>query len=272
VVISQDIRQTIHRLGLVDRPLCLHASFRSFGGVADGPGAIIAGLLAEGCTVIVPTFSWGFAVPPPPELRPARNGWDYERFKGPTSGIGRIYTPDTMEVDKDMGIISATVVAWPGRVRGYHPLCSFTAVGPLAHQLISGQKPSDVCAPLKRLAEAEGSIILMGVGLDKMTLLHLAEQRAGRTLFRRWANDLTGAPMAVETGGCSDGFDNFTPHLAPLLKVVHVGQSQWRVFSARQVLEVASRAIQEQPGLTHCGNSNCDRCRDAIAGGPILSH
>ncbi len=171
-----------------------------------------------------------------------------------------------------MGLISATVVAWPGHVRGYHPLCSFTAVGPLAPLLISGQKPSDVYAPLKRLAKAKGSIILMGVGLDKMTLLHLAEQRAGRTLFRRWANDLTGAPMAVETGGCSGGFDNLTPVLAPLMKVIQVGQSQWRVFSARQVLAVASRAIQEQPGLTHCGNSDCDRCHDAVAGGPILSH
>src|SRR5689334_13410001 len=67
------VRQAVRALGLGQQPLCVHASFRSFGGVSGGPAAVVDGLLDEGCTVLVPTFSWGYEVPPPPGLRPARN-------------------------------------------------------------------------------------------------------------------------------------------------------------------------------------------------------
>jgi len=78
-------------------------------------------------------------------------------------------------------------------------------VGPLAQQLISGQQPLNVYAPFRALAEAGGWVVLMGVGPDKLTLLHYAEQLAGRIPFRRWANDPAGpsrsrpaaAPMAL---------------------------------------------------------------------------
>jgi aminoglycoside 3-N-acetyltransferase len=203
-------------------------------------------------------------------MKPARNGWNYDKFKWPTSGIGRVYTPDTAEIDKDMGAIPAAVVAMPQRIRGNHPLCSFSAVGSLAGELISGQRPLDVFAPLKALAEANGSVVLMGVGLKQMTLIHLAERMAGRNLFRRWANGSDGQPMDVEVGGCSDGFGNFEPILSPLMRETKVGQSTWRVFPAKGTLEAAVRAIQEDPWVTHCGNPRCDRCNDAVVGGPIL--
>jgi aminoglycoside 3-N-acetyltransferase len=96
-VTLQQIRHAVQELGLARQPLCVHASLRSFGWVEGGPSAIIDGLLAEGCTVLVPTFSWVYAVPPPPNDRPPQNGWDYDRFAGPISGIERVYTPSSRE-------------------------------------------------------------------------------------------------------------------------------------------------------------------------------
>ncbi|RIK36138.1 MAG: hypothetical protein DCC57_22735, partial [Chloroflexi bacterium] len=64
-------------------------------------------------------------------------------------------------------------------------------------------------------AEAGGFVLLMGVALETMTLLHLAEQVAGRVPFRRWANDRQGRPQQVEAGGCSDGFGRLAPLLEP---------------------------------------------------------
>jgi len=75
--------------------------------------------------------------------------------------------------------------------------------------------------------------------------------------------------MEVEVGGCSDGFGNFEPILSPLMKERKVGESLWHVFPAKDALELAARAILKNPGLTHCGDSNCERCNDAIMGGPI---
>ena len=104
-----------------------------------------------------------------------------------------------------------------------------------------------------------------------MTLLHLAEKEAGRTLFRRWANDAHGQPMAVEVGGCSEGFGKLEPYLRPIMRRTNVGQSRWTLLPAGQALAYAAAAISANPQITHCGIEACERCNDAVRGGPILS-
>ena len=270
MVTAQDIANAVPRMGLSGLPVCVHASLRSFGWVDGGAPAVVKGLLTEGCTVLVPTFSWTFAVPPPAKLRRPRNGWDYDTWEASSVGEGRIFTPDSNEIDvEDMGAIPASVLAMPERLRGYHPLSSFSAIGPLAAQLTSGQMPLHVWAPLEALAEAGGSVVLMGVGLQEMTLLHLAEQRAGRNPFRRWANGADGEPIEVESGGCSDGFENLRSALLSLQKECVVGNSRWLIFPASLTLEVAAAAIRADPMITHCGKPH-GRCNDAVLGGPLL--
>lgn len=269
-VTIQDIRFAIQDLRLSGRPLCVHASLRSFGWVEGGAQAIVDGLLADGCSVMVPAFSWAFAVPPPEDMRPARNGWDYDAYVGPTAGLGRVYSPEAMDIDRDMGAIPAAIMDMPRRVRGNHPICSFCAVGPLAARLVSEQGPLNVYAPFRALAEAAGTVVLMGVGFDKMTLLHCAEQMAGRTMFRRWANGPDGREMQVEAGGCSGGFSRLEPVLSSLERRTTVGRSLWRVFPAREALDAAARTIRENPEMVHCDNSRCGRCNDAAAGGPLV--
>ena len=269
MVTQFDIQNAVRALQLTGHALCVHASLRSFGWVEGGAQTVVEALLAEGCTVLTPTFT-EYGVAPPPELRPARNGWDYDHFTRDWPGIGKIYTPATNEIDPvEMSAISAAVVQRPERVRGNHPLCSFTAVGPLAHALIAEQAPLRVNAPLTALAAMDGFVVLMGVGLEQMTLLHLAEQQAGRNLFRRWANGPDGQTIAVETGGCSDGFGKLEPVLAPLMQQITVGQSLWRVFPAKRTLAIAAEAIRREPLITHCGQA-CERCDNAVLGGPLL--
>jgi aminoglycoside N3'-acetyltransferase len=268
----QEIQQAIQHLGLSGRALCQHASLRSFGWVEGGASAVLQRFLAEKCTVLVPTFSWNaFSVPAPVGMRPERNGYDYAVPRPPSPGMNRIYTPQTQEIDLDMGAIPAAVVAFPQRVRGNHPLCSFSAIGPQAKELVAGQEPLHVFAPLEALAATQGWVLLMGVGLESMTLIHLAEQKAGRRLFRRWANGLDRQPMEVEVGGCSYGFEQLTPLLASIEKRLEVGQSLWRAFAAKDILEIARQAIQHNPSITHCSEEACWRCQDAIAGGPLLT-
>ncbi len=219
---------------------------------------------------MVPTFSWGFAVPPPAIDRPARNGWDYDEFAGPTAGLGRVYDPSSNEIDADMGAVAAAALGMKGRVRGNHPLCSFTAVGPKAEELVTEQAALDFCAPVRALASAEGLAVLMGVNLTAMTALHLAEKMAGRRLFIRWANGPDRVPMRVEVGGCSQGFDKLAPLLRPLARRVEVGHSVWRIFPVQDLLSLAAGAIKRNPMTTHCGSPKCERCNDAAMGGPIV--
>jgi len=166
-----------------------------------------------------------------------------------------------------MGTIPAAALARPERMRGNNPLCSFTALGPGAN-LVREQRPLDVYAPLRLLGARGGFVLLIGVGLERMTLIHLAEEKGGRTLFRRWANGPDGRPQEVEVGSCSDGFRKLEPVLAPLARETRVGESLWRAFPARETVDAATAAIRERPDITHCGSADCLRCADAVAGGP----
>jgi len=270
-VASTDIQAAVRQFGLEGKPLCVHSSLRSFGRVDGGARAVLEGLLAADCTVLVPSFSSYFAIAPPDGMRPERNGWDYSvRWALPKSTRLR-YMPSSELIDSDMGALPAAVVSSRERVRGNHPLNSFSALGSLAGDLVRHQSPLDVYAPLRAISERSGYVVLMGVGLDRMTALHLAEQNAGRTLFRRWSDDPEGKPMMVTIGSCSEGFPNLDSVLAPLEHRITVGESLWRVFPLRAVLVAAERAIRHIPEITRCDDPECDRCGDAIAGGPLLT-
>lgn len=268
VVTGQDVRQALRGLGLPGRTVCLHSSLSSFGQVVGGAVAVVRAFLDEGCTLLVPTFSSVFEVAPPPHLQFERNGWDYSAPTSPRHMPERVYTPEVPDIDRGMGAIPLAVIPWLGRVRGNHPLDSFTAVGPRAAELIAGQAPLDVYAPLTALIRTDGFVLLMGVGLEKVTLLHLAEKEAGRTLFRRWANDPNGRPMAVEVGGCSEGFGKLELHLRHAMRRISVGRSRWTLLPAGQVLAYAAPAISANTRITHCVVGECERCNDAVKGGP----
>ena len=266
---GEAIRAGVRELGLSGLPLEVHSSLSSFGRVEGGAATVVDSLLAEGCTVVVPTFtSPAYLVEPPEAMRLDRNGVDYESFNT-AGGAHRVFTPETNDVNTTMGVIPAEVLGRPERIRGSNPLCSFAALGPLADR-VREQRPLDVYAPLRILAAKDGWALLMGVDLRSLTLLHLAEEKAGRRLFRRWANGQDGKPMEVEVGSCSQGFLNFESILAPLACVTLVGESRWVAYPARQSLAAAVEAIRADPGITHCGDADCLRCRDAIAGGPGL--
>jgi aminoglycoside N3'-acetyltransferase len=270
IVTQRDIRAALQAFNFSGAAICVHASLRSFGHLVGGAMSVRDAFLKEGCTLLVPSFSWSFAVPPPLDQRIPQNGWDYEVYAGSRAGLNRIYTSETNEIDKEMGAIAKAVINHAHRARGQHPLCSFSAVGRYATELISGQQPNDVYAPLMQLTKRKGFVLLIGVSLDKVTLLHLAEKQAGRHLFRRWANNSRELPFAVEVGGCSDGFTKFATELQSMMQTTRVGHSAWHLLSASELLERATTMIHMNPDITHCGNSNCIRCNDAVAGGPLL--
>lgn len=263
-----DIVQAIRQLTLSHRAVCIHCSLRSFGGIDGGPCAIIDAFLGEGATVLVPAFSWAFFAIPPQDQRPQRNGSRYQ-FSGRTSTTS-VYTMNSSVIDAQMGALPAAVLDYNERHRGSHPLCSFAAVGPMASELVSPQKPDDVWAPLESLALHDGAVLLMGVDFTKLTLAHLAEKRAGRRPFLRWALGPSGNVMSAEVGGCSDGFSKFGAVLSPLTAITQVGRSRWTCLPAKKSLQVLVRAIRDRPQITQCDDPRCERCPDAVAGGPLV--
>jgi aminoglycoside N3'-acetyltransferase len=272
-VTTQDIRDGITRLGIAGKPICLHASLRSFGCVAGGADAVIDGILDSGSTLLVPTFSSdAFAIRPPTSQLLPQNGWSDDEANQLPETSTHVYNTRTTMIDASMGAIPAAVIVRSHHRRGDHPLNSFGAIGPLAETLITEQSWTDVYAPLRELTKQEGFVLLAGVGLNRMTILHLAEALAGRRLSRRWALGSTGSPVAVPVGTCSEGFPNLEPYLGILASETHVANSHWHAFPAREVVATAAHVIRQQPEITRCADPACPRCPDAIAGGPILKN
>ena len=266
--IPAEIGDAIRSLDVAGRPLCIHASMRSFTPRIDAD-ALLGAFLDAGASVLVPTFTYEMSQPPPDDDRPERTGVAYAPYSDGVASDASFSTTDDVLSLADMGQFPRAVLAREGRIRGRHPLNSFTAVGPLAPDLIAGQTPDDVYAPLDSLGANDGIVLLIGVTYTSMTLIHLAETRAGRRLFRRWAR-LDGKLTASSVGSCSAGFRKFEPVLDPMAVKMTVCGSLWRALPSVEALMTATGVIHRDPPMTHCERDSCARCPDAIAGGPIL--
>lgn len=263
----------IDDLGLADRPVMVHSSLRSFGEpVEGGADALLDLFLTRGCTVLVPTFSESqFGAVPPATMRPDRNAIDYAELPAEAPAVQEVpaYAVDSTVVNAGMGLLPARLLARADAVRGLHPLNSFAALGPQARDLIAAQSPADVYGPVRLLTEHNGTALLMGVGLNRMTALHYAEQQSGRRLLVRWARDYDGRVSMVETGSCSEGFPRLDPFLRPVVRTAQVGDSRWAAYPLKEALAAASEAMSADQTVTRCPNEGCLRCRDSVAGGPI---
>ena len=93
----------------------------------------------------------------------------------------------------------------------------------------------------------------------------------GRTLFIRWAYNKDNNVIPVSSGGCSEGFGHFNGILSNSAKKVKVANSEWVCFKAKDIVDICTKYIKGSPNITHCDNKYCDRCNDAICGGPILN-
>ena len=269
---AEDLMAAVDELVPADCPLMVHVSLRSLGTlVAGGADTLLDALLTRGRTVLASAFTEPqFGLPAPAALRPARNGVDYGKFPAePPLPEGAAYTPGCGLINASLGVFPATLIKRGGAVRGDHPLNSFAAFGPQAEELIAAQSPADVYGPIRELAARAGRILLIGVGLNRMTAIHLAERQSGRRLFLRWAKATDGRVCMAEVGSCSEGFPRLEPVLRRYARTTVVGDSRWQAFTSGQVLDAATTAIREDQGVTHCGDSDCLLCRDSIAGGPF---
>jgi aminoglycoside 3-N-acetyltransferase len=80
-----------------------------------------------------------------------------------------------------MGVIPEVVRSWPGARRSDHPQVSFTAVGPAAAQITADHGLTyglGETSPLAQLYQLGARVLLLGVGHERNTSLHLAEYRS----------------------------------------------------------------------------------------------
>lgn len=178
VVTRADVSAALRRLGLAPGGTAVvHASLSAMGFVVGGAETIVRGVLdvlgPEG-TLAAPAQSWR-------NLDPERGVHDVPEVLWPA--IRAHWPPFDPDVTPSigMGAVAEAVRTWPGARRSDHPARSWAAVGARAEAVTARHDLEDVhgdASPLGGLEHLGATILLLGVGYDKCTALHLAETRA----------------------------------------------------------------------------------------------
>lgn len=149
---------SLKRLGVRDGGVLLvHSSLSELGYVPGGSMAVIRALrssVGRQGTLVLPTHTWQWM----------------------NQGC-RVF--DAAKLPSCVGAISESFRAIPEAIRSLHPTHSVAACGPLAAELIEGHElattPCGRGTPYARILDADGQVLLLGVGLESNTVYHTVE-------------------------------------------------------------------------------------------------
>lgn len=173
--LQTDLRALGVRAGMV---LLVHSSLSAMGWVCGGAVAVILALqevLGATGTLVMPTHSTGLTEPSEWQNPPVPESW-WQVIRATMPAYDSDLTPT-----RSMGVIAETFRKQNGVLRSSHPHHSFCARGFQAsyitdnHSLAFGMGEG---SPLARIYDLDGFVLLLGVGHDRNTSLHLAEYRA----------------------------------------------------------------------------------------------
>lgn len=206
----------------------VHTSLSKIGLIAGESETFITALLevvGEYGNVVMPTQSWQLC-DPDFLADPRLNTQDRQIMRSALPIYDSLKTPS-----RTMGVVAEHFRTWPGTKRSLHPHRSFTAYGPDAAAITSRHEyscPLGPDSPLQALYDMGAKVLLVGVGHDKNTCLHLAEYRAERT------------PKTYVKNGC--------PELDT------AGQRRWRSWSELEVddsdFKDVGQAFENDPDAT----------------------
>jgi aminoglycoside 3-N-acetyltransferase len=184
------------RLGVMqDMVLLVHSSLRAIGWVAGHAHAVVLALqeaVGPGGTLVMPAHSTNLSDPAQWQNPPVPESW-WETIRTETPAYDPELTPT-----REMGAIAECFRKQRGIRRSANPHFSFAARGPLAEEITDDHETAfglGERSPLARIYELDGHVLLLGVGHESNTSIHLAEYRADFISKKTTTN---GAPVAVD--------------------------------------------------------------------------
>jgi len=242
----------LRALGVRDGDVLLvHTSFRAVRPVDGGPAGLIDALRdAVGATGTLVMPSWG----------------DDDEHP---------FDPERTPVAADLGVVAEQFRRLPGVRRSAHA-AAFAALGPAAAEITADPlplPPHRAESPVGRVHDVDGRVLLLGVGHDADTTLHLAELLAGvpyRTRKHVTVRGPDGAPTRLaydENDHCCARFALVDDWLRArgLQREGPVGSAHARLVRSRDVVAVARERLAHDPLLFLHPLGECEECDEARA-------
>ena len=155
-----------------------------------------------------------------------------------------------------MGEVARNLAMRKEAVWSGHPNCAFYAIGAQAEELMASQ-PLDFAlgesSPLGKMYEAGAMVLLIGVGYDSCTSLHLAESRSGvrSVMIQGAAVNEDGENVwkkYLDINYDSDEFPEIGEKLeaAGLVTTGQVGDAECKLFSLAAAVDLAEEYLKKK--------------------------
>ncbi len=229
--------------------LLVHTSYRAVRPVEGGPAGLVTALrsaVGDAGTLVMP--SWG-------------------------DDDDTAFDPATTPVSPTLGVTASVFARTPKVERSAHPF-AFAAVGPHAAAITADALPLPphcLESPVGRVWELDGKVLLLGVGHDSNTTIHLAELMARVpygipkhcTMMR---DGLATRVDYVENDHCCQRFELASDWLRSrgLQREGQVGNAHARLIRSRDVVAVVRERLEREPLIfLHAPEDDCAECDEA---------
>lgn len=249
---KRDVADQLRTLGVAPGGVLLvHVSFKAVRPVEDGPHGLIEALrlaLGPDGTLVMPSWTGDDDTP---------------------------FDPATTPAAADLGVTADLFWRLPGVVRSDHP-AACAAIGPLAETIVKTDlplPPHTPASPVGRVHDLDGQVLLLGVGHDADTSLHVAELLAGVPygIPRHCTVLREGCAVRLdyrENDHCCHRFALADGWLRArgLQAEGPVGQAMARLARARDIVRLAVEELGREPLLfLHGPGEGCAECDEARA-------
>jgi aminoglycoside 3-N-acetyltransferase len=241
-VTFHDIVKALRSIGLTKGDkVMVHSALSSFGKVKGGPDTVIDAILeivSPSGTVIIPTFG----------------------------NSDKVFDP--LKSETNLGIIAQTFWKRKNAVRSKHPAASIAAIGLEAEYFTINHENCATAhgenTPYMRLVQQGGKVLLLGVDLDRMTLLHSVETLAKSPYLRPITKSYVDAKGKTQTKtwnyfpGPHRNFIKLQSWLGNqgLIKETSMGSCCAKIINAADLFSVLEKRIKIEPDLFISNNPN----------------
>lgn len=218
-------------------PLAIHSAFRSIRHLFETPHAFVEWVLRfrEGRQTLFPTFTGH-----------------------PESYRDTEFNPTMLDCWTGVIPKAALEILGAGQ-RSLHPSHSWVGIGPgwraEAPEELEGSTPCGPQSPIQKVAQGGGRVLLLGVGLEALTLVHGCEESAGVPYVlhpqpaRVTVHPVGGEPFSVTLRVHTWEFSRDYERLRPLLRSNGcLEESEWgTLVSASGAFQVVTELLREDP-------------------------